>query len=154
MLIINPRPSIGATKNVKRVGRGEGSGRGKTATRGSNGAAARSGFKRKIGFEGGQMPLARRLPKFGFKAPFRVEYEEVNVSRLEDAVKSGKLSKGAEITPALLRSTGIVSHGHAPVKILGNGDLSMAFTVKVHKVTKGAADKITKAGGKIESLEV
>ncbi len=152
MLILNPRPAIGAVKNNKRVGRGEGSGHGKTSTRGSNGAGSRSGNKSKIGFEGGQMPLARRLPKFGFKAPFRVEYEEVNVSRLEEASKAGRFPKGEVITPALLRATGMVSKSHAPVKILGNGDLSVALNIKVHKVTKGATEKITKAGGTVEPL--
>jgi large subunit ribosomal protein L15 len=88
----NPRPASGAIKSNKRIGRGAGSGHGKTATRGANGAGSRSGYKRKIGFEGGQIPMARRLPKFGFNSPFRTEYEEVNVSRIEEAVKSGKLS--------------------------------------------------------------
>jgi len=153
-LILNPRPAAGSVKNNKRVGRGIGSGHGNTATRGNNGAGQRSGYKRKLGFEGGQMPLVRRLPKFGFKAPFRIEYEEVNVSRIEESVKSGRLPKGETITPALLRATGMISGGHAPVKILGNGDVTVAFTVQAHKVTKGAAAKIEKAGGKIEAITV
>src|SRR5947209_13028880 len=153
-LILNPRPASGSVKNNKRVGRGIGSGHGKTATRGNNGAGQRSGYKKKLGFEGGQMPLVRRLPKFGFKSPFRIEYEEVNVSRLEESVKSGRLPKGETITPALLRASGMISGGHAPVKILGNGDVTVPFTVQVHKVSKGAAAKIEKAGGKIEAIAV
>ena len=153
-LNLNPRPASGAIKNTKRIGRGIGSGHGKTATRGNNGAGQRSGYKKKLGFEGGQMPLIRRLPKFGFKAPFRVEYEEVNVSRIEESVKSGRLPKGETITPALLRATGMIKGGHAPVKILGNGEVSVAFTVQVHKVSKGAAAKIEKAGGKVEAITV
>jgi large subunit ribosomal protein L15 len=146
----NPRPAKGAVKNVKRVGRGYGSGHGKTSTRGANGAGSRSGNKAKIGFEGGQMPKMRIMPKFGFKAPFRVEYEEVNVSRLEEAAKAGKLPKGQAITPAVLRAIGVISGGHAPVKILGDGTLSVALTVQAHKVTKGAQTKIEAAGGKVE----
>jgi large subunit ribosomal protein L15 len=151
-LILNPRPASGAIKNNKRVGRGISSGHGKTSTRGSNGAGSRSGNKKKPGFEGGQMPLIRRLPKFGFKSPFRIEYEEVNVSRLEESVKSGRLPKDQPITPALLRASGLIKGGHAPVKILGNGDVSVAMTVQVHKISKGAAEKIEKAGGKIEAI--
>ncbi|MEI8134626.1 MAG: 50S ribosomal protein L15 [bacterium] len=151
-LKLNPRPAAGAIKNNKRVGRGIGSGHGKTSTRGSNGAGSRSGNKRKLGFEGGQMPLSRRLPKFGFKAPFRVEYEEVNVSRLEEAAKSGRLPKGEPITPALLRAVGMITGGHARVKVLGVGDVTVAMTIQVHKVSKGAAAKIEKAGGKIEAV--
>jgi large subunit ribosomal protein L15 len=148
----NLRPAIGAIKKVKRVGRGQGSGHGKTSTRGSNGAGSRSGAKFKIGFEGGQMPLSRRLPKFGFKSPFRVEYAEVNLERIEDCLKSGKLTGSEPITPALLRATGIVSKGHVPVKILGNGEITKAVTIKVHKVTKGAQAKIEAAGGTVEGL--
>lgn len=151
-ITLNPRPARGAVKNNKRVGRGIGSGHGKTSTRGSNGAGSRSGNKRKLGFEGGQMPLVRRLPKFGFTSPFRIEYEEVNVSRLEESVKSGRLPKGEPITPALLRSTGLIKGGHAPVKILGVGEVSVPMILQVHKVSKGAAAKIEKAGGKIEAI--
>lgn len=148
----NLRPAGGAIKNVKRVGRGQGSGHGKTSTRGSNGAGSRSGTKFKIGFEGGQMPLARRLPKFGFKSPFSVEYAEVNLGLIEEFLKSGRLSSSEPITPAILRATGIVSKAHIPVKVLGNGEISKAVTVKVHKVSKGAQAKIEAAGGKVEGL--
>jgi large subunit ribosomal protein L15 len=137
---------------MKRIGRGYGSGHGKTSTRGANGAGSRSGNKAKIGFEGGQMPKMRIMPKFGFKAPFRIEYAEVNVSRLEEAAKAGKLPKGQTITPAILRTVGIITGGHAPVKILGDGALSVALTVQAHKVTKGAQSKIEAAGGKVEVI--
>ncbi len=153
-LILNPRPASGAIKSNKRVGRGIGSGHGKTSTRGSNGAGSRSGNKRKLGFEGGQMPLSRRLPKFGFTSPFRIEYEEVNVSRLEESMKSGRLPKGELITPALLRATGMIKGGHRPVKILGNVYVSVVMIVHVHKVSNGAAEKIEKACGKIEAMTI
>ncbi len=148
----NLRPAFGSTKKVKRVGRGQGSGHGKTSTRGSNGAGSRSGTKFKIGFEGGQMPLSRRLPKFGFKSPFRVEYAEVNLDRIEECLKSGMISAKEPITPASLRASGIVAKSHIPVKILGNGDITKAVTIKVHKVSKGAQAKIEAAGGKVEGL--
>jgi large subunit ribosomal protein L15 len=145
------RPALGAVKSNKRIGRGQGSGHGRFATRGMNGASSRSGYKRKVGFEGGQITLARRLPKFGFNSPFRVEYEEVNVSRLQEAINSGAIGKNEVITPELLQATGIVSRSYSPVKILGNGDISVALTVKVQKVSKGAQEKIEKAGGKVEA---
>ncbi len=148
----NPRPAAGARKNTKRIGRGYGSGHGKTSTRGAKGAGSRYGNKAKIGFEGGQMPMARIMPKFGFTSPFRVEYAEVNVSRLEEAVQAGKISKGATVTPATLRAVGIINGGHAPVKILGDGALTVSLTVQAHKVTKGAVAKIEAAGGKVEAL--
>src|SRR6476469_8417824 len=96
---MNPRPAAGSTKNVKRVGRGQGSGHGKTSTRGENGAKSRSGHKFKAGFEGGQMPLARRLPKFGFHSPFRTEYQILNLDALEVCVTNGRLPKDQVITP-------------------------------------------------------
>ncbi len=148
----NPRPAPGAIKNTKRIGRGVGSGHGRTATRGSKGAAARAGYKRKIGFEGGQMPMARIMPKFGFNSPFRVDYAEVNVSRLQEAANAGLLPKGQAITPAFLRWIGVISGGHQPVKILGDGEIKVAVIVQVHKVTKGALTKIEAAGGKVEVL--
>jgi large subunit ribosomal protein L15 len=145
------RPALGAVKSVKRIGRGQGSGHGRFSTRGMNGAASRSGYKRKVGFEGGQITLARRLPKFGFNSPFRTEYEEVNVSRLQEAIDSGLIVKNEVVTPELLLSTGVVSRSYNPVKILGNGDISVALTIKVQKVSKGAQQKIEKAGGKVEA---
>src|SRR5437773_9432209 len=123
MGLSNPRPAMGANKTRKRVGRGEGSGHGKTSTRGSNGAGSRSGHKFKAGFEGGQMPLARRLPKFGFHSPFRVEYQVVNVDRIDELIAAGRLPKGEQITPGSLWQAGVISRSNKPVKILGNGEL-------------------------------
>ena len=148
----NPRPAPGSIKNTKRIGRGQGSGHGKTATRGHNGAGSRSGYKQKRGFEGGQMPMMRIMPKFGFKSPFRVEYAEVNVSRLEEAFLKGHFPKGQVVTPALLRASGVITGGHQPVKILGDGDLKASLTIQAHKFTKGAQTKIEAAGGKVELL--
>ena len=148
----NPRPSAGATKSVKRVGRGQGSGHGKTSTRGMNGAKSRSGHKFKAGFEGGQMPLARRLPKFGFKSPFRVEYQILNVEALEMCVTNGRLPKNETITPDTLWAAGLINRQGMPVKILGNGEITSAITVQAHKISKSAIEKIEKAGGKAEQL--
>jgi large subunit ribosomal protein L15 len=132
-----------ASEKRKRVGRGMGSGMGKTSTRGHKGQGSRSGTLR--GFEGGQMPLHRRLPKRGFKNIFREEYAIVNLDRLATLGET-------EINPDVLKKAGVVS-GNKPVKILGDGDLKSALTVKAHKFSKSAQEKITKAGGKFEVLQ-
>jgi large subunit ribosomal protein L15 len=132
-----------ASENKKRVGRGMGSGMGKTSTRGHKGQRSRSGSRIMRGFEGGQMPLHRRLPKRGFTNIFRVEYEVVNLGRLESMGE-------AEITPESLRKAGIVRSKNTLVKVLGQGELSKALTVHAHKFSKSAQEKIEKAGGKIE----
>jgi len=134
-----------ATEKRKRVGRGMGSGMGKTSTRGHKGQRSRSGMRLLRGFEGGQMPLHRRLPKRGFTNIFREEYAVVNLDRLEAVGEK-------EITPEVLKKAGVL-HGKKPVKILGNGELKSALTVKAHKFSKSAQDKITKAGGKFEVLQ-
>ena len=134
-----------ATTKRKRVGRGMGSGMGKTSTRGHKGQGSRSGMRLLRGFEGGQMPLHRRLPKRGFKNIFREEYSIVNVERLEAIGET-------EITPDVLKKAGVVD-GKSPVKILGNGELKSALTVHAHKFSKSAQEKITKAGGKFEVLQ-
>jgi len=134
-----------AAEKRKRVGRGMGSGMGKTSTRGHKGQWSRSGARLLRGFEGGQMPLHRRIPKRGFKNIFREEYAVVNLDRL-DAVGE------TEITPEVLRKAGVV-RTKKPIKILGNGELKGALTVKAHKFSKTAQDKITKAGGKFEVLQ-
>ena len=134
-----------ASEKRKRVGRGMGSGMGKTATRGSKGQWSRSGTRLMRGFEGGQMPLHRRLPKRGFKNIFREEYAIVNLDRLAELGET-------EITPEVLKKAGVI-HGKAPVKILGNGELKTAITVHAHKFSKSAQEKITKAGGKFEVLQ-
>ena len=151
---MNPRPAKGATKNTKRIGRGQGSGHGKTSTRGENGAKSRSGAKFKAGFEGGQMPLARRLPKFGFHSPFRVEFQIINVESLEACVSIGRLPKGETITPELLLAAGLINKTNVPVKVLGAGELKSKINVEVHKISKSAIEKIEKAGGTAKQLFV
>jgi large subunit ribosomal protein L15 len=133
------------TEKRKRVGRGMGSGMGKTSTRGHKGQRSRSGSRLLRGFEGGQMPLHRRVPKRGFKNIFREEYAVVNVDRLAELGET-------EITPEVLKKAGVV-HGNKPVKVLGNGELKSAVTVRAHKFSKSAQDKITKAGGRFEVLQ-
>ena len=134
-----------ANENRKRIGRGMGSGMGKTSTRGHKGQGSRSGSRLMRGFEGGQMPLHRRLPKRGFTNIFRTEYEVVNLEKL------ASLGAG-EITPEVLRKAGMVSSKKALVKVLGQGELSKAVTVHAHKFSKSAQEKIEKAGGKVQVL--
>ncbi len=133
-----------ASENRKRIGRGMGSGMGKTATRGHKGQGSRSGTRLMRGFEGGQMPLHRRLPKRGFVNIFRQQYAVVNLERLAELGES-------TITPDLLRNRGIVK-GSDPIKVLGNGELKAALTVQAHKFSKSAQEKITRAGGKAEVI--
>src|SRR2546428_3440288 len=128
MGLSNLKPPKGATHGKKRVGRGQGSGQGKTAGRGHKGQKSRSGYKFKRGFEGGQMPLHRRVPKRGFHNPFRVEYEVVNLDTL-----SLKFDAGTVVTPELLREHGMVARGSAKVKILARGEVDKALTIRAHK---------------------
>jgi large subunit ribosomal protein L15 len=145
MNLSNIRAPKKANSNKKRVGRGMGSGMGKTSTRGHKGQRSRSGSRMMRGFEGGQMPLHRRMPKRGFTNIFRQEYNIVNLDRLA--------ALGQDmITPDVLRKSGVISTKH-PVKVLGNGELSSAITVHAHKFSKSAQEKITKAGGKFEVLQ-
>ncbi|MFW6348036.1 MAG: 50S ribosomal protein L15 [Cyclonatronaceae bacterium] len=131
-------------KTRKRVGRGEGSGLGQQSGRGHNGQKSRSGYSYKRGFEGGQMPLQRRIPKFGFKNPFRVEYKAVNLDTIQELVNSGKLSEN--ITLADLRNAGLVSP-KSLIKILGRGELTSTITIEANAFSKTAVDTIEKAGG-------
>ncbi len=147
MSLNNLRPPKGMKHAKKRIGRGQGSGNGKTAGRGHKGAKSRSGFHFKRGFEGGQMPLHRRVPKRGFHNPFRVEYEVVNLDTLGLMFDAGTL-----VTPDLLRARGIVARGKQLVKILGRGELSKALTVHAHRFSGKAAEKIAAAGGATEQL--
>ena len=133
-----------ASENKKRVGRGMGSGMGKTSTRGHKGQRSRSGSRMMRGFEGGQMPLHRRMPKRGFTNIFRQEFNIVNLEKLA-------LLGEATITPDVLRKAGVIKGKH-PVKVLGDGELTLALTVHAHKFSKSAQEKITKAGGKFEVL--
>ncbi|HKI25476.1 MAG TPA: 50S ribosomal protein L15 [Candidatus Sulfotelmatobacter sp.] len=134
-----------ATEKRKRVGRGMGSGMGKTSTRGHKGQRSRSGSRMIRGFEGGQMPLHRRMPKRGFTNIFRKEYAIVSLERLAAVGET-------TITPEVLRKAGVVKT-KLPVKILGDGELKIALTVSAHKFSKSAQEKITKAGGKVEVLQ-
>jgi len=143
----NLRPPAGMKHPKKRIGRGQGSGNGKTAGRGHKGAKSRSGFHYKRGFEGGQMPLHRRVPKRGFHNPFRVEYEVVNLDMLD-----AKFAAGTVITPELLREEGLVAGGKAPVKILARGEIKKKLTVKAHKFSGKAAEKLAAAGGNAEVI--
>jgi large subunit ribosomal protein L15 len=131
----------------KRIGRGQGSGSGKTASRGHKGAKSRSGFKHKRGFEGGQMPLHRRVPKRGFHNPFRVEYAVVNLDLL-----GLKFEAGTVVTPELLLEHGLVPGKARRVKVLARGELDKALTVRAHKFSGKAAEKIAAAGGSTEQL--
>src|SRR5580765_211606 len=140
MNLSNIRAPKKATANKKRVGRGMGSGMGKTSTRGHKGQRSRSGSRMMRGFEGGQMPLHRRMPKRGFTNIFRQEYNIVNLDTLAALGET-------EITPEVLATHGVIKKKH-PVKVLGNGELSGALTVHAHKFSKSAQEKITKAGGK------
>ena len=143
----NLRPPKGAKRPKKRIGRGPGSGHGHTASRGHKGAKSRSGFRFKRGFEGGQMPLHRRVPKRGFHNPFRVAYEVVNLDML-----GLKFDAGTVVTPDLLRERGLVPGGTAPVKVLARGEVGKALTVRAHKFSGKAAEKIAAAGGATEQL--
>lgn len=140
------KPAVGSKQASKRVGRGNGSGLGKTAGKGHKGQNARSGGGVRPGFEGGQMPLYRRIPKRGFTNIFSKVYVEVNVSRLNI------FEDGTEVTPELLKESGVVSKFNDGIKILGNGVLEKKLTIKATKFTKGAVEKIESIGGKVEVI--
>ena len=142
------KPAEGATKKEKRIGRGQGSGRGGTSTRGHKGAGSRSGNSRKRGFEGGQMPLVRRVPKFGFTNPTRVEYKGINLDTLQALAESKKLKS---IDPEVLYTNGLISRNDK-LKVLGRGELKGAMEVKAHAFSASAKPAIEKAGGKTETI--
>jgi large subunit ribosomal protein L15 len=147
MDLSNLKPPKGAKHSKKRVGRGQGSGQGKTAGRGHKGAQSRSGYKFKRGFEGGQMPLHRRVPKRGFHNPFRVEYEVVNIDTLAE-----RFDADTVVTPDLLRERGLVPGGSRLVKVLARGEVTKKLTVRAHKFSGKAAEKIAAAGGATEVI--
>src|SRR5688500_16710195 len=147
MDLSNLKPAKGAKQNRKRVGRGPGSGNGKTAGRGNKGAQSRSGYSYKRGFEGGQMPLHRRLPKRGFNNIFRTEYAVVNLDQLE-----ASFDAGATVTLDALRTAGRVHGKRTPVKVLGRGEVTKALVVQAHKFSGKAAEKLAAAGGKAEAV--
>ena len=149
MKLENLTPAKGATKKSKRIGRGEGSGKGGTATRGTKGAQARAGYEHKIGFEGGQMPIQRRLPKFGFKNPTRIEYKAVNVATIQALSESLNV---AEINNEDLVRAGLASKNDL-IKVLGNGEITAAVTVTANAFSKSAVSKIEAAGGKAIVIE-
>lgn len=148
MELSNLKPAVGSTATRKRIGRGPGSGMGGTSTRGHKGAKQRSGYSRKIGFEGGQMPLQRRVPKFGFKNINRVEYKAINLVTIEELAKAKNLTK---VTLANLVEAGFIS-GKQKVKILANGALTVKVDVEANAFSKKAEEAIVAAGGSIQKL--
>lgn len=143
----NVHPAKGSTHKKKRVGRGPGSGLGKTAGRGEKGQKSRSGYSAKLGFEGGQMPLHRRLPKRGFTNIFKKRWLEVSVAALEQHFQANE-----EVTPELLHQRGVIKKAKHDVVVLGNGELSKALRISAHRFTKSAREKIEKAGGAVVEL--
>ena len=143
----NLKPAPGSTHSKKRIGRGHGSGQGTQAGRGHKGAQSRSGYKRKRGFEGGQMPLHRRVPKRGFHNPFRIEYAVVNLDTLAE-----RFDQGSVVTVELLRERGLVPNSAQRVKVLARGEIGKGLTVRAHKFSGKAAEKIAAAGGAAETL--
>lgn len=148
MDLSNLKPAKGSVRKNKRIGRGQGSGRGGTSTRGHKGAQSRSGYSRKLGFEGGQMPLYRRIPKFGFKNPNRVEYRALNIDELEKLAEKYSLDN---IDPQVLREHGLVSKNDL-IKILGRGELSKKLEVKAHAFSASAVKAIEEKGGTVVKL--
>jgi large subunit ribosomal protein L15 len=148
MNLSNLKPADGSVKKRKRVGRGQGSGKGGTSTRGHKGAGSRSGTSYKAGFEGGQMPIQRRVPKFGFKNMHRVEYTPINLSTIQYLVDEFKLKK---IDPEVLKQHGLLS-GKDKFKVLGKGEINVAVDVKAHAFSKAAQAAIEEKGGKVENI--
>lgn len=149
MELNNLKPAKGSVKTGKRIGRGEGSGKGGTATRGHKGQKSRSGYSRKIGFEGGQMPLQRRVPKFGFKNINRKEFKGVNLDTLQQLVDDGKIKDTVSLE--ILMAQGLVGKNDL-VKILGRGELKAKLNITVHKFTASAKTAIEKAGGEAVTI--
>ena len=141
-MLSNLKPAPGSKTKAKRIGRGQGSARGGTATRGHKGALSRAGSTRRAWFEGGQMPLSRRVPKRGFHSPFRTEYQVVNSGKAHDGV----------FNPDLLHRLGVISTIRTPVKILGNGEVKATLDVTAHAFSKSAVEKIQAAGGKVQTV--
>ena len=150
MELHNLKPAKGSIKRSKRIGRGEGSKKGGTSTRGHNGQKSRSGYSKKIGFEGGQQPLQRRVPKFGFTSPNRVEYNGVNLDTLQDLVDNKKLK--SKVAQKDLMDNGLVQKNDL-VKILGRGELKTKLDITAHAFSESAKNAIEKAGGSARILE-
>lgn len=149
MNLNNIKPAAGSTFNSKRIGRGQGTGKGGTAGKGHNGQQARAGYSQKIGFEGGQMPLQRRLPKFGFKNVNRKEYRGVNLDDIQTLIENKSIT--GDITKEVLIENGLATKNEL-VKIMGRGELKSAVSISADKFTKSAAELISKAGGKAITL--
>ena len=143
----NLKPAAGSTHKKKRVGRGPGSGLGKTAGRGNKGQKSRSGYSGKVGFEGGQMPLQRRLPKRGFTNIFKKQWIEVTLATLENSFEAGD-----SITPETMHDRGVIAKGKRDIVVLGTGEITKALTVSAHRFTKGARQKIEAAGGTVNVI--
>jgi large subunit ribosomal protein L15 len=146
-ILSNLKSAEGSKRKIKRIGRGVGSGHGKTSTRGHNGAGSRSGDKWRAWFEGGQMPLQRRVPKFGFTNPGRKEFQVLNLGKLQTFFEKGKL-KELTLNPETLFKAGILSKKNLPLKVLGDGDFKQKLEISAHKFSKTAIEKIEKNGGK------
>ncbi|MDH7605523.1 MAG: 50S ribosomal protein L15 [Melioribacter sp.] len=151
-ILSNLKPAKGSHKREKRIGRGEGSGHGGTATRGMNGQRSRSGAKFKIWFEGGQMPLQRRLPKRGFRNPFKIEYQVVNIGSIQKLIDNKKIEDGI-INAVTLYKNGLISKAAAPYKILGNGELKSKINIEAHAFSASAKEKIESLGGTIKEIK-
>lgn len=148
MKLHNLKPAEGSVKSGKRIGRGQGSGRGGTSTKGHKGAQSRTGYSRKIGFEGGQMPLQRRVPKVGFKNPFRVEYQPINLAKLQIIAEKHNVTV---LDQAAFVKAGVAGKNEN-IKILGQGTLTASLTVKAHAFSKKAEEAIVNAGGTVETI--
>ena len=146
-ILSNLKYADGSKKKRKRIGRGPGSGHGKTSTRGHNGAGSRSGNKWHAWFEGGQMPLQRRLPKFGFTNPSRIEFQVLNLGKLQGFIDKGKINS-QNLNPEVLFTSGIISNKKVPLKILGEGEFKSKLELSAHSFSKTAVEKIEKLGGK------
>ncbi len=145
----NLRPAAGSTHKKKRVGRGPGSGLGKTSGRGNKGQKSRSGYSSKSGFEGGQMPLQRRLPKRGFTNIFKKKWLEISLAKIEQNFKAGDV-----VTPEILHSLGLIKKAKHDVVILGNGEVTKALKISAHRFTETAREKIEKAGGSVSVITI
>ncbi|MCL4547989.1 MAG: 50S ribosomal protein L15 [Bacteroidetes bacterium] len=151
-ILSNLKPAKGSNKKVKRIGRGEGSGHGGTATRGMNGQRSRAGAKYKVWFEGGQMPLQRRIPKRGFHSPFKIDYQIVNIGSLQKLIDDKKVEDGI-INAVSLYKNGLISKAAAPYKILGSGELKAKLNVEAYLFSASAKEKIESVGGTIKEIK-
>jgi large subunit ribosomal protein L15 len=151
-ILSNLKYAKGSKKKPKRVGRGEGSGHGGTSTRGYNGQLSRSGANHRSWFEGGQMPLQRRIPKRGFKSPFKVVFQTVNLNRLQKLVEEKKIVDGV-VNPAVLFKAGAIRKAAAPFKILGEGELTSKLNIEAYAFSDSAKQKIEAAGGTIKTID-